>query len=401
MIVWLLLAGPVSADQTACGNQTDKAISAAPCQTVMAPPLSRGINLTNWFRFPASRDPSALANYMTDQALKDLHAVGFDFVRLAVDPDLAGSRLTNLIAALRRIQRQGLTVIVSPHPSGWSLETKAEDRERLRRFWHNLAPALRLLDPARTVPEVLNEPVFPGDPAGWADLQHVVLAEIRQALPQATVVLTGHDWGSIGGLLALTPESDPNVVYSFHLYDPAELTSLAAYRPGLDRGALAQLPFPVSDRTDCEAAANGSADAPTQELMRYYCALGWDVARMNGIIQQAADWARVHQVRILAGEFGASVQLNQPARTAWLQTVRTGCETKGIGWALWGYDDVMGFAIARPPAIRPALDRAVLTALGLTAANLPADGYDAGQPRVKSTRFVPTSGKGRHRGKDR
>ena len=102
------------------------------------------------------------------------------------------------------------------------------------------------------MPEVLNEPVFPGDPAGWAALQHVVLAEIRQALPQATVVLTGHDWGSIGGLLALVPESDPNVIYSFHLYDPAELTSLAAYRPGLDRGALARLPFPVTDRTACD-----------------------------------------------------------------------------------------------------------------------------------------------------
>ena len=106
-----------------------------------------------------------------------------------------------------------------------------------------------------------------------------MLADIRQALPQATVVLTGQDWGSIGGLLALAPESDPNVIYSFHLYDPAELTSLAAYRPALTAWRLARLPFPVTDRTSCEATADRSADPATRDLMRYYCALGWDVAR--------------------------------------------------------------------------------------------------------------------------
>ena len=49
-------------------------------------------------------------------------------------------------------------------------------------------------------------------------------------------MLTGADWGSVAGLLSFPPESDPNVIYSFHLYEPAELTALGAYRPGLDAG---------------------------------------------------------------------------------------------------------------------------------------------------------------------
>src|SRR5580692_2029285 len=204
-----------------------------------APPapvtLTRGINITGWFRFPVSRDPVVLAAYLSDQALADIRAAGFDFVRLAVDPAVAETQRSVLIAAIGRIQRQGLTVVVSPQPHDWHLETDPDDRERLLVFWRALALALRTLDPARTVPEVLNEPVFPHDPAGWAALQHQVLTIIRQALPSVTVVLTGQDWGSIGGLLDLTPEADPNVVYSVHFYDPAELTSLAAYRPGLDR----------------------------------------------------------------------------------------------------------------------------------------------------------------------
>ena len=105
--------------------------------------LDRGINITAWFRFPASRDPAALAAYLSDQALADLRAC-----RLRFRPPCGRSRCgrdpaSELVAAIRRIQRQGLTVVVSPHPHDWHLETSAADRDRLRRFWQALAPALR------------------------------------------------------------------------------------------------------------------------------------------------------------------------------------------------------------------------------------------------------------------
>ncbi len=344
-------------------------LAAAPVGRAQEPvTLSRGINITGWFRFPASRQPAALAAYISDQALADLRSAGFDFVRLAVDPDVVASPAERgvLIKAIRRIQRQGLTVVVSPHPQGWHLETEPTDRQRLETFWLNLAPALQPLDPARTVPEVLNEPVFPDDPAAWAALQHQILVDIRRLLPQRTIVLTGQDWGSIKGLLALQPEADPTVLYSFHFYDPAELTSLAAYRPGLDRAALAQLPFPVDDRPACEATADTTADAATGDLMRYYCALGWTVPVLAASIDQAFNWAQQHQVHLLAGEFGATVALNPPARLAWLQGVRERLQARGIGWALWGYDDIMGLAVVRPPPARPVLPHDVLTALGLS-----------------------------------
>ena len=344
----------------------------APAQAGTAPiqaALTRGINITNWFRFPASRDPVALDAYLSDQALADLRASGFDFVRLAIDPAVADTQRTIVVSAIRRIQRQGLAVVISPHPHDWRLETSAADRDRLRAFWHGLAPALRSLDQAKTVPEVLNEPVFPKDPAAWAALQHTILTDIRQALPDATVILTGQDWGSIGGLLELTPEEDPRVIYSFHFYDPSELTSLAAYRPGLDRAALARLPFPVDDGSRCEALSDSVADPGTADLMRYYCRLGWDATRPVATIASAIAWARLHHVRLLAGEFGASAALNAPARLNWLRTMRQAFEAGEIGWALWGYDDIMGLNITRPPAHRPSLDPAVMNALGLKAAS--------------------------------
>ena len=346
----------------------DPPASASSAHPGRAVTLARGINITAWFRFPASNDPAALAAYLSDQALADLRATGFDFVRLAIDPEVVdgAARRAVLIAAIRRIQRQGLTVVVSPHPHDWRLETNAADRERLYTFWKTLAPALRPLDPARTVPEVLNEPVFPNDPAGWGSLQHGLLTGIRQVLPHVTVVLTGQDWGSIGGLLALQPENDPNVVYSFHFYDPAELTSLAAYRSGLDRAALAGLPFPADDRTGCKLTADRAADTASRGLMHFYCDSGWNAPRVAATIDRAAAWARLHHVQLLAGEFGASAELNSAARQTWLKTVHDTFEARGIGWALWGYDDIMGLHVSRPPGRRPRLDPAVLTALGMT-----------------------------------
>jgi endoglucanase len=272
-----------------------------------------------------------------------------------------------LLDQVRRLQRHGLAVIVSPHPVGWNVDTNRADRTRLTAFWNDLAPALRDLPPDMTFPEVLNEPVFHENPDAWWRLQSDLRAAIRAALPGNTIVLTGQDWGSVAGLLALTPDPDGNVVYSFHFYDPAELTALAAYRPGLDREALARLPFPETSVESCKAAAAETRDAAARDLIAFYCATGWDADHVRGRLMDAVAWGRRRGVALLAGEFGASVALNPAARLAWLRLVRETCDANGVGWALWGYDDVMGFNVTRPPADRPVLDRAVLDTLGSRA----------------------------------
>ena len=351
-------------------------IVAPPC-FAMPPPertavLQRGVNITGWFRYPASRDPAALRRWLSDRAMADLKRAGFTFVRLAVDPAVIDGPAMRgvLVDQVKRLQRHGLAVIVSPHPVSWNLDKNLGDRDRLAAFWHDLAPTLRRLSSGLTFPEVLNEPVFRDDPTAWWSLQNDLHAAIRAALPDDTIILTGHDWGSIAGLLARTPDpedpnSDANVVYSFHFYDPAELTSLAAYRPGLDRDALARLPFPEADPASCQQAASKARDAATRDLMAFYCATGWDSAHVRARLQDAVAWSRRYGAALLAGEFGANAALNPAARLAWLRLVRETCAANGVFWAIWGYDDVMGFGVHRPPENRPQLDRSVLAALGL------------------------------------
>jgi hypothetical protein len=327
------------------------------------PELRRGINVTHWFRFPPDRSPEALRAYLDDAALDALKHAGFTFIRLPVQTDLLTAS-DSVVDAIARIQRHGLAVVVALFDTEGHPEADASDRARLILAWRRLAPALRHLAANATFPEVLNEPVFAGQRDAWAALQHQALATIRAALPANTIVLTGADWGSVDGLLSLHPEADPRVIYSFHLYEPAELTALGAYRAGLDAAAMARLPFPVTGRIACEATADTTLHAPTADLIRFYCSQRWDAAKIAARVAQAAAWARRNGVAVLAGEFGASQRLNAPARLAWLAAVREACEQQGIGWALWGYDDSMGLAI-RPPGDRRPIDQPLLQALGL------------------------------------
>ena len=282
--------------------------------------------------------------------MADLRHAGFTFVRLPFELSLPATAPGRdaLLAQIRRLHKAGLAVVLVPTSATWRLEEREADRAALLATWRRLAPALRALDPDRTFPEVVNEPVFPGAAPAWGVLQRDALAVIRAALPASTVILTGADWSSIGGLAALAPVADGNVAYTFHFYDPSELTSLAAYRPGLDRAALARLPFPTADAAACAHAATSPASA-TNDLVAFVCAQHWDEAAIAARIGRAADWAAHNGAVLVAGEFGASAHLNAPARLAWIAAVRKGCERAGIGWALWGYDDVMGFDVSRPP----------------------------------------------------
>jgi len=334
--------------------------------------LARGVNITNWFRFPASTAPEALRAYLSDAAIADLRAAKFSFVRLPVQPEFlapAGivdvARVALVMEAAARLQHAKLGVVIALQPATWQEERAATVREGLLKIWRALAPAMRQLDAGLTFAEILNEPVFTADAAGWAALQREVLGEIRAILLNVTIVVSGSNWGGVDGLLAMDPVPDSNVVYSLHFYEPFILTTLAAFEGGLDRETLAALPFPVIDGKACAEVVQRTGHRRTREIGAYYCAGAWSGGTIAGRIATVAAWAQRNDAAVLVGEFGASAQLNAPARLAWLAAARGAFEASGLGWALWGYDDVMGFSLPRPPGPRPVLDRAVLRALGL------------------------------------
>ncbi len=335
--------------------------------------LRRGLNITNWFRFPPSGEPSRLRSYLRDDALREMREAGFTFIRLCIQPRLMlredGSlhqgRLGALTEAIERLHRVGLAVIVDAHVEHANLEDNPADRKALFDFWRGMALVAARFDPARTFIEIMNEPVF-RDHGAWAALQEEVLQLIRRSAPRHTVILTGADWGSIDGLHRLQPVRDSNVIYSVHDYTPGILTFFASWEPGVDAEALQKLPFPVTDVAACRAAVAQSRHVRTREIAEYYCGERWNEETMRQRLAYAAHWGRRHGVPVMLLEFGAEIRMTRASRLAYLKAVREAAEREGMGWALWGYGDIMGFPAQSGP--RPAqLDPGVLEALGLRA----------------------------------
>jgi hypothetical protein len=272
---------------------------------------------------------------------------------------------------VQRLTRAGLGVMVEPHPQrveNWDFEHSAEARRRLLGFWRDLAPALARFSPEMVFPEVVNEPVYQ-NPAAWDSFQAELLQTIRAALPRHSVVLTGTNWSSIDGLLQVRPVADRNVVYSFHSYEPQLLTLLASWEAGVDAAALSRIPFPITGRAACERAIAGIAHERTAAIAHYWCSLQENAATVKANLKRAADWGRSHQVPVVLTEFGASPQLNKPSRLAYLEAMRRGAEELGLGWALWGLDDNLGFGLAAGSyTAATTLPSDLVAALGLSPA---------------------------------
>ena len=236
--------------------------------------------------------------------------------------------------------------------------------DRLLASWRTLAPMLRILDPSRTVPEVVNEPVFSHNDAGWTALQHAVLAVIRGVLPANRIVLTGADWGSVEGcwhcrrkpIRMWSTASTSTNRRSSHRWGPIVRAWTGRLWPGchsrfLIRGRARRRQAPPGTRrplVSCDIIVRSR----------------WDAEKLGARIAEAGDWARHNHANVIAGEFGASVGLRPDARMAWLARFRPPASSRALAGRSGVTTISMGFA-ARPPAVY-RFDIGILTALGMS-----------------------------------
>ena len=325
--------------------------------------LQRGVNVMDWFGFPALETASAIRAYIGDPAIVDLRHAGFTFVRLTVEPEFlvgATEPIPLMLEAVRRLEGAGLGVVIALQSPSAESGARDADRATVIAAWRLLAPALAGFDMRRTFPEIPSPSAFEGDGGGQPVVRSEAFEVIRAALPRATVVLSSEAGEDLEGLLRLRPLADQNVVYSFHFFEPGMLVMPERLADDLDRHAMAEMPFPAVAPCVPEDAAG-----PTRAVIALYCGEHWDAPKIAQRIAQAAEWGRQYDAAVIATEFGANGALNPAARLAWLAAVRRACEEAGIGWAIWAYDGRDGLALRHPPGARPPLNLGVLEALGL------------------------------------
>jgi endoglucanase len=196
--------------------------------------LRHGINLSDWFAQladPAGYTQEHFDATVTAADIALIRAMGFDHVRLSVDPrpmfhaeqsdQIASDDLSRLDAAMKAILDQGLAVDLSIYADENFKQKLASDDdvvERFADFWRALAAHYAKLDPDRVFFEILNEPEG-RDRYRWYGVEAKLANAIREGAPQHTIIATGAHWSDDDDLIFLEPLRDPNVIYAFHFYE--------------------------------------------------------------------------------------------------------------------------------------------------------------------------------------
>jgi endoglucanase len=380
-------------------------------------PLHRGIALWPWFslttEFPAPRTDYAWPPFQADRPvpnqadLRRLAGLGFDFVRLPLDPGpfvaFTGRRRAelraSLTAAIDMALATGLRVLVNVQANAATHHFTPDafygsDTAPLFPAYRDLVAELAGLCARRGTDRVALEPVNePPQACGsgvWTRVQGALLAAARDAAPALTLVATGSCGSLVSGLTALDPAAIARfapILYTFHFYEPylfshqgaTWLTEEPFYRwlnavpwPG-SRGSLQDTLAAVrarmdADRTVPQAEKDRDRAVIAVKLREYFEAQPGP-AYIADAMAPVSTWADLYGIpprHVLMGEFGALrtdaryTAARAPDRAAYIRDVRVAAERAGFAWSFWNLFDGLGLMDEAHVA-----DPALIAALGL------------------------------------
>lgn len=338
--------------------------------------LQHGINLSGWFGGSRDLSPRHIASFTNPSGMKAIHAMGFDFVRLGIDPALierhgevsaANPEMLSLLdKAVHEALDNHLSVLLCVFPDDDYKRTLNTDRgvDDFVQLWRILAAHFAPEDHDHIFYELMNEPEVQ-DPYRWIGIQARAVHAIRQIDTAHTIVATAANYSNLPDLLVLEPVHDENVIYNFHFYDPHQFTHQGASWGEDDWIYYKDIPFPATAADLAVQMKNVPGDLARYNLY-LYGAEGWNAQAIAGRIAFAASWARERNVPLICDEFGAYKDTVPPAsRARWITAVRSALEANHIGWAMWDYRGNFGVVTRTKSEITP--DDAVLRALGLNS----------------------------------
>lgn len=215
-------------------------------------------------------------------------------------------------------------------------------KEHLESVWRQIASRYNNRS-KYIIYEILNEPKSNGEIASkWIKLQQGIIDLIRSYDPERDIVVTSADFSSIDTLVKMKPYKDPNLIYSFHFYEPMLFTHQGATWVGKGMANTSDIPFPYERARMPKLNKEAAADGWVQSMYNEYYNIG-TAKYINQRIKKAADWGKKNNVRIFCGEIGAKVWTNPVDRLAWINTTRTALEANKISYCCWGLDGSDGF----------------------------------------------------------
>ncbi|MCC5843076.1 MAG: cellulase family glycosylhydrolase [Verrucomicrobia bacterium] len=238
-----------------------------------------------------------------------------------------GEILDYIDTLLPLCEELGLRVLIDVHtpPGGITgrdhmrLFSEQAFQDTLIRVWEHIARRYKG-HPAIWGYDLLNEPLEGPVAEGlmdWQALAGELAARIRAIDAERTLVVQAAPGGGPKALVDFTPLPQPNIVYSFHFYEPHEFTHQGVY----DTRTVGQT-YPGTLREQV-----------------------WNKETLRGIMQLVAEWQREHHVHIYVGEFSAIRWAPGDSALNYLRDCIDLFESFGWDWAYHAFREWQGWSV--------------------------------------------------------
>ena len=356
-------------------------------------PIHHGVNVSGAFvRAQSPPRPGAdgqvsaffgLGRNPPSYSAAELKRMGFDFVRYPVNPAVLLENPPAVRARLIQQTEDGFQPYIAqdmrvvydlqfwapPNPiwTSAAVITDAAKFAQYRALVTEVAARLARRPAGQVAIELMNEPAHSVCAANkWFQQQNDLIRAVRRVSPRLTIIATGCD-SAIDDLMAMnagnTDLSDPNIVYTFHFYEPFVFTHQGAYgghpyvvdfhypsTQGSAQDTLAQM-YAAIDAQHLSIADSVQAKLWAASQVSHYYAAGANKAKIEKRLDAILAWASTNHIpasRLYLGEFAAInwFRTDSPQRLserlAWDNDVKAAADARGIAASFWNLPPTRG-----------------------------------------------------------
>jgi endoglucanase len=298
--------------------------------------IKRGTNIAHWLSQSKQRGVDR-AEYFTQKDIQFIDSAGFDHIRLPIDEvqmwDEQGNReeeaFTLLKNSLDWCKAAGLRVIVDLHilrshyfnAKEKPLWTVPAEQDKFIELWRDLSSFLKDYPNGMVAYEFMNEPVADTNEE-WNILLSRVADSIRNWEPQRVLVIGSNRWQSASTFDELRiPPNDPNIILSFHFYEPFFLSHYQASWTEL-KDFTGEVNYPG------QIVLN--SDEPEHKEV-------FNREKLVEMMRKPIHLADSLKLPLYCGEFGIIDKSPRGPMVAWYKDMVSIFDQYNIGYANWNY----------------------------------------------------------------
>jgi endoglucanase len=317
------------------------------------PGFMKGINLGNGLDAPTE---GAWGTVITEKHFEMAQAAGFDHVRLPARfsaSERADEKPPYAVKEefwkrvdwmIDQALAHHLSIIVDVHHFAEMNKEPNANKARLYAIWKQIAERYAKRPPEVAF-EILNEPTDKLEPKILNEITKESIKIIRVKNPKRIIIADSYFWANARRLAELELPKDPNVVASFHCYEPILFTHQGA--PWMEpQFQTRDVVFPGPGASPVTPLPAAAKEAWVADWFKAYNATpaadnpGGPKAVFE-YMDFATKYVKATGKRVYMGEFGAIEYADAQSRENYVWLVRTEAERRGFGWAYW--DDGGGF----------------------------------------------------------